>query len=843
MQSRLKWLLAACALTIAVGGFVLLWSLHYHVAASHLWHKQASTVLQYAIPPVLALFGWTAQQLIAARPRQSSPEQLQEAKKALVGRGLEWWRGIPQPAWPGRVLRAGLSPLDVTWAGTAAGREQVCGRTSDVSDLAGHFRDPKSFRLVIRGPSGSGKSVFARLLMAELLKTTDSGPVPVFLPLWSWDPRRERLHDWIKRRIREDYPELNEVATYGPTVVTNLVDQGMVLPILDGLDSLPRRWRQKVFDDGGLMSQDRLVLTCRTNLPDRTDGFIVITPQKVDDEEAIRFLSAVTTRGSEGEWIKQKANPDFKLLFSQPRLVYMASTICARQGTTPAGLAQDLSEANGSTVEERLLRLLIPALLPEDDEREQEYPPYYAGKQEYPPYYKGKAEEWLRLLAPLGLWDTVDLRHPEQHKPDKPQYTGMSCIAWWNLHRGVPYINKNQARLRAAVSGLIAFLVIYLIFLLDRSWHYALLTSASYGFMVFFAGLFLAAEPAAPRTKRKDLPGPGTESGDHPGPRHPALAWWLGQTWGRWRPLILAGASILVVAGLLLGFRVAYIHKHPGFWYWTGIKTGFFDGLNDALIVVFTFVIAAVPRPPRGVWAVSSGPAARSEARNFMLALLIGIPFGLEWGISAVAKGQHPHASTLGQAVVTGLITGIDFAIGAWLFHWSGSWSRSERAPDPRSAARADLVGALLRPLILGFTFAFAFGISAPFNFTTVDVWAWFVVGLAIGSLETEWPLYAAAIRTLRGGREQQIPVRLMRFLECCRGSGLLSSIGQAYQIHDDGLLGQLTGQPDDQALVVRPRQGGRMRAAAFISGTGGAARPLPPPEAPPALRPGTGAS
>jgi hypothetical protein len=791
MQSRLKWLLAACAVTVAVGGIALLWSLHSSVAENKFWQHHGSTILQYAIPPILALFGWTAQQLIASRPRQSTPDQLQEAKKALVGRGNEWWRGIPQPAWPGSVLRAGLSPLEVTWAGTVNG-QRVSGRTSNVTELAQRFRESRPLRLAIQGPSGSGKSIFARLLMAELLKTAGSGPVPVFLPLWSWDPDRERLHAWIKRRISEDCPELSDTTTFGPTAVTNLVDQGMVLPILDGLDSMPRDRQAKVFDDGGLTSQDRLVLTGRGHQPGRPDGFTVVTPQPVRSGEACRFLGAVTDNPA-ADWAAYTGQADFVALYSKPWLVYMASAICARERLSPEQLAGRLSQEPDSSVDARLAGMLIPALVSE---------PGREG-QNFPPYYRGKVAEWLTLLAPLGLRDPVDLRQPRGVGHHDRDYPGMSCIAWWNLHRGVPYLNKHQAPLRAMAGGLLSFLVIDLIFLLDRGWHYALLTSASYGFMVFFAALFLACDH--------------TTAAEEPayvaGRKHPALAWWFRRSWPRWRPLVLAAACTLVAAGLLLGCRDGTAHHHRGYFVWTATKTGFFDGLNDGLILVIASVIAHVPRPPRAIWAVGSEPARRSEAQQFTVALVLGILFGLEWGISAAVKGQHAGASTLGQVVLTGLITGIDFAIGTWLFHWSSSWSRPERADDPRSAARADLVGALLRPLILGFTFAFAFGISAPFNFTGVDVWAWFVVGLALGSLETEWPLYFLAIRTLRG-RHQQLPIRVMRFLDICRGSGLLSSVGQAYQIRDDNLLQQLARlrDDDDETLGVRSSLAGGPR-------------------------------
>jgi hypothetical protein len=793
MKSRLRWLLAACAIIIAVGGILLLWALHHDVSASHLWQKHAATVLQYAIPPVIALFGWTAQQIITSKSTQSTPKQVRKARKALVGRGREWWRGIPSPAWPGRVLRAGLSPLEVTWAGTTDG-QRIAGSTSNVKELAKRLRGTRPLRLVIRGPAGSGKSVFARLLMAELLKDANGGqPVPVFLPLWSWDPDRERMNAWIKRRISEDYPGLKDSSAYGPTAVTNLVDQGMVLPVLDGLDGLPRRLREKILDDGSLTPQDRLILTCRTTELDEIKSFVVITPEAVNHDNATRFLGAVT-RSPKEEWDNLTEDPDIAAILSDPRLIYMASAICAKNRVSPKKFADSLATAKGATANERLLALLVPALMGDHGEQE----------RKHPLYAEVTVEESLRLLAPLGLWERVDLRDPSQREPadqQYPGYPGMSCIAWWNLHRGVPWLSDRQAAWRAAAAGLITFLVTYGIFQLQRPYHYALTTAATYGFMIFFGCFYLGRD-------RAEAAWPG-----RPGPRAAGrdrltVARRLGRTWSKQHPFVKAGVPIVVCAGILLWYRVGQWHRWPHtFWYWTGFKTGFFDGLNDALVVVLTFVIAGVPRPPRGIWRVSRGPAARSEARAFALAIGLGIPFGLAWGGSVVLKQQHLNAAPLGQALLTGLVTGLDFAMGAWLFRWSGTWNGAGQNPDPRSAARAEMVSALLRPLILGFTFAFAFGISAPFNFTTIDVWAWFVVGTILGSLGNEWPLYVTALVVLRRGREHKLPLRLMRFLESCSDPGLLRPIGQAYQIQDDGLLGQFVQPSAGQAQADRDSQ------------------------------------
>ena len=145
--------------------------------------------------------------------QRSTSEQLLAAQKALTGRGLEWWRGIPT-AWPAQPLRAGLKPLEVTWSKpspepSSPDKGQINGSSGDIPGLIAQFRANYPCRLVIKGTAGSGKSVLARMIMAELLRNPEAGdPVPVFLPLWSWSPRDERLHDSMKngRSLR---PTLN----------------------------------------------------------------------------------------------------------------------------------------------------------------------------------------------------------------------------------------------------------------------------------------------------------------------------------------------------------------------------------------------------------------------------------------------------------------------------------------------------------------------------------------------------------------------------------------------------------------------------------------------------------
>lgn len=780
MQARLKWLLVACAIVIVGGGVALLWSLHHAISASSFWKHHASTILQYAIPPVVALLGWTAQQVITSRPRQSTPKQVQKARKAVAGRGLEWWRGIPEPAWPGRVLRAGLAPLDVTWSGMAADGAAISGQTTDVAALAQRFRDGRPFRLVIRGASGSGKSVFARLLMAELLKHSGPGqPVPVFLPLWSWDVDKERMNDWMKRWIAENYPELGEQSVYGPTAVSSLVDQGLVLPVLDGLNALPRELRKTMLDDGWLTAQDRLILTCRTGDSDRFEGFAVIAPEDVNIDDATEFLGTVTDYPKD-MWDAHKADADFAALCANPQLIYLTSAVSVRARYDPDTFCRKLAEVpGGGTAGDRLAGILIPAFMRERDRWERQYPAYGAEQ----------ATRWLSLLAPLGLREAEDLRATGSHGP-RDTDPGMSCIAWWNLHRGVPRIDRHQATLRAVAAGVITFAVSYSIFQGFRSWHYALFTSAPYAVAVFAAAFYLSRD-----RNRGDAAGPAPERRRYLRPVRSAA-----RRWASWNPMVqaalLAGLGMAVFIGIRQGLwpsdRSAGFGRHL----LDSLVAGVSDGVEIGLILVFTRVIAGVPRPPRDIWAISRRPADQPETRTFLRAVGLGLLFAVIWGVGGLLKQGAWPTSIPWEPFLVVLITGVDFALGAWLFRWSNTWSRSAWRANPRSAARADLVRAVLCPLILAFTFGFAFGVTPPFNFNGTDVWAWFVVGLMLGSLGNEWPLYVAALAALRGRRGNPLPIRLIRFLDCCASRGILQPVGQAYQVQDDGLLQRLTQVP-----------------------------------------------
>lgn len=806
MKPWSKWILTGCAIAIVVLGIgFLLWK--QDPVLSHKWWKNnSSTVIKIAVPALAALLARASQQLISSRLKQSTPEQLEQARQQLAGRGLEWWRNVPLPAWPGDALpRAGLSPLDVYWAAPPARAEPpttaepaaqaeplaaepaapagppaaappgarpagygapperaVEGSVKDVATLARRFRQARPCRLVIRGDTGSGKSVLARLLMAELLKRRQPGdPVPVFLPLASWDPRRERLNHWMKRRVGEDAPELRDEASYGPTAVTNLVDQGMILPVLDGLDCLPEASRKAVLSSGELLSQDRFIITCRSDEFDAVSGFTVIAPHDVPADTALSFLREVTDCPGQWEQVRQhiESSPDGPLarVLVRPRSIFLASLVYRKDTSEPTELTRVADYPSESTIYTRLLDQVVHAFMPPEGT--------WAADT---PWYEDRVQRWAGSLARMEL-----------------QVADMPGITWWNLHRRLAWLDRHQAAVRGLAAGLITFGLGLAAF--HGIATYSVMTSASYALVIFIAGVLLG-QPDAPQDRdRGEDRGEGGRAAAY---RGPVLLWWLTHTWPRrWRALA-AGAASFVCFGVLIGLRTDWLTKpdpkHGIYLPDVAIRTGLWDGVIMGLTVILTFAIAGTPRPPRSMRAQRRGGADRAEWLALVRAVLIGIAFGLLYGVTAVIKHQHPTVPTFGQAIPAGLITGVDFAVGAWLFSWSQIWFRPARAASPRTAAHAELAGALLRPFILGATFAFAFGLSAPFNFTSVDVTAWFVVGTVVGHLASEWPLYGYAVGWLAIRKE--IPARILKFLDCCRDRGILRVVGEAYQFHDDAL-------------------------------------------------------
>ncbi|MGC4806419.1 hypothetical protein [Micromonospora sp. DT233] len=101
------------------------------------------------------------------------------------------------------------------------------------------FHDVPGRRLVICGPKGSGKTIFAIQLANALLATPEERTLPVVVQAVGWHPERRPLNDWLPDAILATYPDVEVTRE----AVARLVRRNEILPILDDFDELPPKLR------------------------------------------------------------------------------------------------------------------------------------------------------------------------------------------------------------------------------------------------------------------------------------------------------------------------------------------------------------------------------------------------------------------------------------------------------------------------------------------------------------------------------------------------------------------------------------------------------------------------
>src|SRR5439155_1052928 len=165
------------------------------------------------------------------------------------------WRAAPPSL---GVQDHGVNVFGPAAAGPCAGT---------VGELAAVLRRLPSMRLAVLGEPGAGKTTAVMQLVLDLLDDVRAGdPVPVLLSVGSWQPEEHDLHTWLEAALTTDHAALRFAAGDGRTVARALVEDGRILPVLDGLDELPGRFRAGAIEaiNAALHGGDALVLTCRT---------------------------------------------------------------------------------------------------------------------------------------------------------------------------------------------------------------------------------------------------------------------------------------------------------------------------------------------------------------------------------------------------------------------------------------------------------------------------------------------------------------------------------------------------------------------------------------------------
>lgn len=344
---------------------------------------------------------WTAAAGNLAVPWKSLAE--------LAASGAGWLRPVPGRAW-------------------AAGPDELAGGGGE---LAGVLSKVPTGRLVVLGEPGSGKTMLmVRLVLDLLAARAPGGPVPVLAPLASWDPSAQDLRDWLVIRLATDYPALADPSPAGEAGLTQaaaLIEAGLIVPLLDGLDEIPGSARGPAISriNDALQPGGQVLMTCRTRQyreairpPDGPEtalaGAAAIQLRPLNARAVRRYLRD----DAPGPVTRARWDPVLKLLGTQapagqvlatPLMVTLARTIYnPRPGEAPAAMpdpAELCGFADRAAVEAHLFDAFIPAA----------YRLSTAGR-----WTAGQAEQWLTFLA----------RHLE--------HIGTPDLAWWQLDKAVP---------------------------------------------------------------------------------------------------------------------------------------------------------------------------------------------------------------------------------------------------------------------------------------------------------------------------------------------------------------------------------------------------------------------
>jgi hypothetical protein len=283
-------------------------------------------------------------------------------------------------------------------------------------------------RLVVLGEPGAGKSMLVLRLVLQLLERRgEHDPVPVLLPVATWDPAQP-LDEWIAARLATDNRWLaGTVEAPGGarrTLARELVAGGMILPILDGLDEIsPARHSTALAAiSSAAGSGGKFVVTCRTKAYERAvhhSSPLARTPvvelQPLRPDDAARYLVDGTHQPLP-RWdrvladLTTGASTPLVQTLSTPLMVWLARVVYQHRGSDPDELLTAEWAATRAGIEKHLMRKLVPAA----------YAAPIGGHPGRTPAEAAQAQRWLTSLARhLHADRTYDL-------------------AWWRLNEIPP---------------------------------------------------------------------------------------------------------------------------------------------------------------------------------------------------------------------------------------------------------------------------------------------------------------------------------------------------------------------------------------------------------------------
>jgi hypothetical protein len=463
--------LAALVLAAGVGWLVRVW-----ISGGTAPDAQAQVLgfVVTAVVAVIGLVGWaTGRQQDVDAP--ATKEQLKEAGDTLARLVRQQWReeaaaralGCPEPM-PVRWQLASRSMMDYPEVIANSGALAFAGSSERIGMLAEAFRALCRRRLVITGGPGTGKTTLAVQLLLDLLDLRFAAhpdndahpehPVPVLFSLVDWTPDNQRLQDWLSERLRRDYPALR---FFGLDAAEELVDQGHILPVLDGLDEVDAVRRARIIKalNASLAYMPGLILTSRRNeyksaLTDAGDvltAAAVIGPFALSNAEAAGYLHKCLPPGFGDVWepvldrLEAGTAQNLAELTATALGLWLVRTVYLDGQRNPNELIDKATFPDYVTLRAHLLDELIPAVL-----------------QSRLPTTRSRRGVSDPPLRPARRYASDDVRRWLSTLAEELRDAGTRDWLWWHLARHTITTPRSRLAVGLAV-GLAAALTVGLV--------------------------------------------------------------------------------------------------------------------------------------------------------------------------------------------------------------------------------------------------------------------------------------------------------------------------------------------------------------------------------------------
>jgi NACHT domain len=249
-------------------------------------------------------------------------------------------------------------PVNLQFAKVASAFRDHGGRaTGDLVSVAGYFKSLSPGRLVVLGGPGSGKTVLAFELQAQLLKSRSQDlaePLPVLVDAASYGPG-ETCVIWLAKHLAHRYV-LPEQA------VAQLVLGGRILPIIDGIDELGRSGAAALITELNAFIGEResssegrpsFAITCRAaEYQDLSDPLV----------EATHVEVRTLTSRDVADYLREnriEIPDELASVLTSPLLLSLAAAISAAGGSTSRWTDDFPRLPDETAVEQHLLSLFL----------------------------------------------------------------------------------------------------------------------------------------------------------------------------------------------------------------------------------------------------------------------------------------------------------------------------------------------------------------------------------------------------------------------------------------------------------------------------------------------------